>query len=272
MLIDHSLLNKGRTENNMNPILSQYLSQRDYNKIAQDCVSWIRQWFAENGPSSPAVIGISGGKDSSVVAALCVEALGRDRVFGVLMPDGVQKDIDVSQRLVDHLGIPHAEIDIHCAVEAVKASVKTGMNCDALSPQSLTNIPPRIRMTTLYAVSQSMNGRVSNNCNRSENFVGYSTIFGDAAGDFSPLANLTVAEVKMVGRALGLPELFIEKPPADGLSDKTDEDAFGFTYEQMDTFILTGLCDDAALREKICRRHSANLFKLRPMPEFEPEI
>ena len=115
-----------------------------------------------------------------------------------------------------------------------------------------------------------MNGRVSNNCNRSENYVGYSTIFGDAAGDFSPLANLTVAEIKEIGRALGLPNEFVDKAPADGLSDKTDEDAFGFTYEQMDTLILTGFCDDA-IREKIERRHAANLFKLRPMPEFNPE-
>ena len=253
----------------MNPILRDYLAERDYGKIAQECIAWIQKWFAENGPASPAVIGISGGKDSSTVAALCVKALGKDRVFGVLMPDGVQKDIDVSRRVVEYLGIRNAVIDIHSSVEAVKASVASGMENAAFSTQSLTNIPPRIRMTTLYAVSQTMNGRVSNNCNRSENYVGYSTIFGDAAGDFSPLANLTVAEVKEIGKAIGLPQEFVEKVPADGLSDKTDEDAFGFTYEQLDTLILTGFCEDREIREKIEKRHAANLFKLRPMPEFK---
>ncbi|MBQ3373172.1 MAG: NAD(+) synthase [Oscillospiraceae bacterium] len=255
----------------MNRNLSDYLEKRDYEKTAQECILWIQEWFAENGPESPAVIGISGGKDSSTVAALCVKALGKDRVFGVLMPDGVQKDIDASRRVVEHLGIRSAVVDIHSSVEAVKASVAGGMENAAFNTQSLTNIPPRIRMTTLYAVSQTMNGRVSNNCNRSENYVGYSTIFGDAAGDFSPLANLTVAEVKEVGKALGLPREFVEKVPADGLSDKTDEDAFGFTYEQLDTLILTGFCEDQEVREKIEKRHAANLFKLRPMPEFHPE-
>ena len=253
----------------MNPMLRDYLAERDYEKIAQECIAWIQEWFAENGPASPAVIGISGGKDSSTVAALCVKALGKDRVFGVLMPDGEQKDIDVSRRVVEYLGIRNAVIDIHGSVEAVKTSVASGMENAAFNTQSLTNIPPRIRMTTLYAVSQTMNGRVSNNCNRSENYVGYSTIFGDAAGDFSPLANLTVAEVKEIGKALGLPREFVEKVPADGLSDKTDEDAFGFTYEQLDTLILTGFCEDREIREKIEKRHAANLFKLRPMPEFK---
>ena len=256
----------------MNQNLKDYLAGKDYDKIAQGCILWIRQWFAENGPESPAVIGISGGKDSATVAAMCVQALGKDRVFGVLMPDGIQKDIDVSHRVVEYLGINSAVIDIHSTVEAVKHSVADGLKNAAFNTQSLTNIPPRVRMTTLYAVSQTMNGRVSNNCNRSENFVGYSTIFGDAAGDFSPLANLTVAEIKEIGRALGLPREFVEKVPADGLSDRTDEDAFGFTYEALDTYILTGVCEDPSVKEKIEKRHAANLFKLRPMPEYNPEV
>lgn len=250
----------------MNGELAQYLASRDYGVIAANCISWIREWFSENGPSSPAVIGISGGKDSSVVAALCKEALGAERVFGVLMPNSVQSDIEVSRNLVEFLGIPYAEVNVGGSVDAVKESIA----CSGIefTEQMNINIPPRIRMTTLYAVSQCMNGRVSNNCNRSENFVGYSTLFGDAAGDFSPLANLTVTEVIEVGRALGLPEVFVKKPPADGLTDKTDEDNFGFTYEQLDTYILTGVCSDNRAKELIDRRHSANLFKLRPMSEF----
>ena len=253
----------------MNEYLKAYLAARDYNALAHDCIRWIRDWFAQNGPDSPAVIGISGGKDSSTVAALCLEALGRDRVFGVLMPNGVQCDIDVSQQLVRHLNIPHATVNIRDSVDAVKRTVLEGIGGDTLAPQVNINLPPRIRMTTLYAISQNRNGRVSNNCNRSENYVGYSTIFGDAAGDFSPLGNLTVSEVKLVGRALGLPEHFVEKPPADGLSDRTDEDALGFTYEALDTYILTGRFFSEEEKEKMDRRHRANLFKLRPMPEFE---
>jgi NAD+ synthase len=250
----------------MNEKLRAYLASRDYDTITRGCVEWIRSWFAENGPASPAVIGISGGKDSSVVAALCREALGRDRVFGVLMPNSVQPDIHVSRLLVEHLDIPHAEVNIAESVLGVRNSVlAAGL---AFTDQMTINLPPRIRMTTLYAVSQCMNGRVSNNCNRSENYVGYSTVFGDAAGDFSPLANLTVTEVKQVGRCLGLPEMFVEKPPSDGLTDRTDEDNFGFTYEDMDTYILTGFCPDEEIRERIDRRHKANLFKLRPMPEY----
>ena len=250
----------------MNIILQEYLNNHNYTEITENCISWIKDWFSINGPQSPAVIGISGGKDSSVVAALCVEALGRDRVFGVLMPNGIQPDISVSNSLVEYLNIPYAEINIHDSVEAVRKSVASaGIE---YTNQMTINIPPRIRMTSLYAVSQCMNGRVSNNCNRSENYVGYSTLFGDAAGDFSPLANLTVAEVKQVGKCLNLPDMFINKAPADGLTDKTDEDNFGFTYEQLDTYILTGICEDEEIKNLIDKRHLSNLFKLKPMAEF----
>ena len=250
----------------MNELLEKYLKGRDYNKIAEDCIAWIRKWFAENGPDSPAVIGVSGGKDSSVVSALCAEALGKERVFGIMMPNVIQPDISVSRKLVEHLGIPHAEIDVGQSVNAVRESLER--NGVEISRQTTINLPPRIRMTTLYAASQCMNGRVSNNCNRSENYVGYSTVFGDAAGDFSPLANLTVTEVIEVGKCLGLPNEFIYKAPSDGLTDKTDEDNFGFTYEMLDTYILTGICEDAEAKAKIDKRHKANLFKLKPMPEF----
>lgn len=253
----------------MNSKLSEYLALRDYNDVAEKCAAWIRGWFAENGPDSPAVIGISGGKDSSVIAALCVKALGKERVFGVLMPDGVQPDIDVAEDLVRFLDIPHAVVNIHDAVAGLKASV-AGAGIEP-SGQMAVNIPPRIRMTALYAVSQCMNGRVSNNSNRSERYVGYSTLFGDSAGDFSPLSNLTVTEVVELGRRLGLPERFVCKPPSDGLTGRTDEDSFGFTYEDLDSFILTGSCGSAEAAELIAARHRANLFKLRPMPAFSPD-
>ena len=237
-------------------------------KVKEQCVAWIRQFFAENGPDCCAVIGISGGKDSSVAAALCVEALGKDRVVGVLMPQGEQPDIDMSRLLVSHLGICSYEINIGPAVEAVLASFPGDLEA---SRQTEINLPPRIRMSTLYAVSQSVNGRVANTCNYSEDYVGYSTRYGDMAGDFSPLGSLTVTEVKAIGHALGLPQVLVEKAPSDGLTGKTDEDNLGFTYAALDVYIRTGVCDDPAVKAMIDRRHKANLFKLQPMPTFQIE-
>ncbi|MBR5426970.1 MAG: NAD(+) synthase, partial [Clostridia bacterium] len=213
----------------------------DAAKVKDACVQWIRDFFEENGKGCNAIVGVSGGKDSSIVAALCVEALGRDRVIGVLMPCGVQHDIDMAYLLVNHLGIKHYEINIKDAVEGIKANLPFEP-----SAQTLTNMPPRVRMTVLYAVGQSHNGRVANTCNLSEDWVGYSTRYGDAAGDFSPCANLTVQEMKAIGRVLGLPEVLIEKVPIDGLCGKTDEDNLGFTYDELDRYIRTGEIEDAA--------------------------
>ena len=237
--------------------------------VKAQCVAWIRKFFEENGPGCNAVVGISGGKDSSVAAALCVEALGKDRVIGVLMPQGQQQDIDMAYLLVEHLGIRHYEINIKAAVDAVLESMPGEL---AITAQSVQNLPPRIRMSTLYAVSQSCNGRVVNTCNLSEDWVGYSTRYGDAAGDFSPMCNLTVAEVKEIGRLLGLPEVLVEKTPIDGLCGKTDEENLGFTYAELDRYIRTGEIDDPVKKEMIDRRHKANLFKLQLMPQFCPEI
>ena len=241
----------------------------DAETIKQDCVAWIRDFFAKNGPDCNAVVGISGGKDSSVVAALCAEALGRDRVIGVLMPCGEQHDIDCAYALVNHLGIRHYVVNVADAVNSVLASLPAAL---ALTEQTRNNIAPRIRMTTLYALSQSCNGRVANTCNLSEDWVGYSTRYGDAAGDFSPLAQLTVAEVKEIGYALGLPRALVDKTPIDGLCGKTDEDNLGFSYAVLDRYIRTGEIDDPAIRERIDRKHAANLFKLSMMPAFHPSL
>ena len=238
----------------------------DPDKTKERCIRWIQDFFEENGKGCNAVVGISGGKDSSVVAALCAEALGRDRVIGVLMPNGHQHDIDVSRKLVEHLGIKSYTVDIHDAVEGVTNAIPF-----ELSTQSRTNLPARIRMATLYAVSQSNNGRVANTCNLSEDWVGYATRYGDGAGDFSPLSHLTVQEVKAIGRSLGLPEIFVEKVPEDGLSGKTDEDNLGFTYKVLDRYIREGVIDDPEAKERIDRLHALNLFKLQPMPFFDPD-
>ena len=211
----------------------------DAEKVKNLCVQWIINFFEENGKGCNAVVGISGGKDSSVVAALCCEALGKDRVIGVLMPDGEQSDIDMAKLLVDHLGIKHYVINIKEGTDGLRKNLPF-----EISEQSKINLPPRIRMSVLYAVSQSHNGRVANTCNLSEDWVGYSTRYGDSAGDFSPCSHLTVAEVKEIGRLLGLPECLIEKTPSDGLSGMSDEDRLGFTYAELDRYIRTGEIDN----------------------------
>lgn len=241
----------------------------DAMKVKDACVQWIRDFFEENGKGCNAVVGISGGKDSSVTAALCVEALGRDRVIGVLMPQGVQHDIDMAQLLVDHLGIRHYVVNIKETVDAILRAFPEDL---AVSDQSRINLPPRIRMSTLYAVSQSVNGRVVNTCNLSEDWVGYATRYGDAAGDFSPISNLTVTEVKQIGRLLGLPDVLVDKVPIDGLCGKTDEENLGFSYAELDVYIRTGEISDPEKKELIDRKHTANLFKLQLMPSFMPEI
>ena len=238
-------------------------------KIKNDCVNWIRDFFENNGKGCNAVVGISGGKDSSVVAALCVEALGKDRVIGVLMPCGDQHDIDCAYSLVNHLGIKHYVVNIKDALEGIKSNLPDDL---PLTSVTLNNLPPRIRMTTLYAVSQSCNGRVANTCNLSEDWVGYSTRYGDSVGDFSPLSRLTVAEVKQIGHFLGLPYELVEKTPIDGLCGKTDEDNLGFTYAELDRYIRTGEIDNPETKALIDLKHKANLFKLELMPCFEPEL
>lgn len=235
-------------------------------KVKNDCVAWIRDFFEKNGKDCNAVIGISGGKDSSIAAALCVEALGRDRVIGVLMPCGEQADIDCAKLLVEHLGIKNYTVNVKEAVEGVKNALPNDME---VSPQTLTNLPPRIRMATVYAISQSCNGRVVNTCNLSEDWVGYSTRYGDAAGDFSPLSDMTVTELKQIGHLLGLPAELVDKTPIDGLCGKTDEENLGFTYAMLDKYIRTGEIDDSAIKERIDTLHERNKFKLQLMPCFK---
>ncbi len=245
-------------------------------RTAERIVEWIRDWFEVNGKGCNAVIGISGGKDSSVTAALCAKALGPERVIGVMMPNGAQPDINYSEMLIEHLGIRPFTVNIKEAFGALSDEVSSALKAGGageLSRQTVINMAPRLRMTALYAVSQSMNGRVANTCNLSEDWVGYSTRWGDSVGDFSPLAKLTVHEVIEVGRELGLPGYIVEKAPSDGLTGLTDEDNLGFTYETLDRYIRTGVCIPEEKKALIDRKHELNLFKLSMMPAFpyEPE-
>lgn len=246
--------------------------------VKRDCVQWIKEWFEKNGPDCNAVVGISGGTDSTVVAALCVEALGKDRVIGVLMPNGIQTDIADAKKLVHFLNIKFVEANIEDAVQGILNNITTityntsDPDSDDFLPtseQTKINLPPRVRMATLYAVSQSVNGRVANTCNLSEDWVGYSTRYGDSVGDFSPLSKLTKTEVKEIGKIMGLPIDLIEKTPSDGLCGKTDEENLGFTYDVLDRYIRSGIIEDKKIKEKIDKLHEKNLFKLQLMPCFE---
>ena len=241
----------------------------DVEKSTRECVEWIRKFFEENGPGCNAVLGISGGKDSSVAAALCVEALGKDRVIGVLMPNGDQADIDMSILLCNHLGIKNYTVNIKDSFEGLYNAFPSDLE---ISEQSRVNLAPRIRMATVYAVSQCLNGRVVNTCNLSEDWVGYSTRYGDSVGDFSPMSRFTVGEIKQIGAYLGLPDVLVNKTPTDGLCGKTDEDNLGFTYAELDKYIREGVIENEEHKAIIDRKHKMNLFKLEFMPIFENDI
>jgi NAD+ synthase len=238
----------------------------DVKKATEATIDWIRNWFSENGEDCNAIIGISGGKDSSVVASLLVEALGKERVIGVMMPKGVQDDIDMAQLLIEHLGIRSFTINIKPAYEGLINELEK--NIDDISRDSKINLPARLRMSTLYAVAQSFNGRVANTCNLSEDWVGYSTRYGDSAGDFSPCSFFTTKEIREMGTYLGVPDILVNKVPIDGLSGLSDEEKLGFTYEVLDRYIRTGEIDNMETKKRIDYLNKLNKFKLRFMDSF----
>ena len=241
-------------------------------KESEKVIEWIKQYFKDNGKDCNAIIGISGGCDSSVTAALLVKALGKDRVIGVLMPNGDQYDIDCSYQLVKFLDIKHYVININKPYLELTNEIDTKLKIDSKSYDIYrTNTPSRLRMATLYGISGLFNGRVANTCNLSEDYVGYSTKFGDSAGDFSPISNFTKTEVRELGEELGLPKNLIYKVPEDGMSFKSDEEKLGFTYEVLDKYIRTGEIDDLKTKEKIDKMHLANLHKIQLMPSYKKD-
>ena len=237
----------------------------DAKKVKNEIVEWSRDWFEQNGKDCNAIVGVSGGIDSSVVTALCVKALGKDRVFGIKMPCGEQPDIEHANMLIKHLEIKSYTMNIWDAVIGIDNQFPTDIE---VSKQTTINLPPRIRMATLYAISQSLNGRVINTCNMSESYVGFDTIFGDSAGDMSPLANLTKTEVIALAKELNLPDTLVHKIPQDGLTGLTDEQSFGFSYAELDAYIRDGIEPSKEVKAKIDSMHEKNLFKLQPMPSF----
>lgn len=251
-------------------------------EVTKNCILWIKNWFEKNGSGCNAVLGLSGGKDSTIVAKLCVEALGADRVIGVAMPDNGQ-GTNEADKIAEYLGIKYMVIPID-GVVAEFHKVWDDQDSDVKwSKQSEQNIPPRVRMTMLYALSQTFNGRVANTCNLSEDFVGYATLFGDAAGSFAPLSQLTVTEIYQIGDYLGLPYEWVHKIPDDGLPhSSSDEKKFGFSYAELDRYIREGIVPEGACEnnpdelkvDKIDRMHRSNKFKTEivQIPHFDPLV
>ena len=254
----------------------------DYKKLADEIILWIKNWFKDTNAQGPAVIGISGGKDSTIVAKLCLEALGEDNVIGVSIPDTGQSSTEAN-KVAQAIGLKHMlvipiqtitkELGGVSACAMMEEMVRKGIDVNSANYKRATqNMPPRVRMTILYYVSQMFNGRVANTCNLSEDYLGYATIYGDAAGDFGPLENLTVTEIRGVGEALGIPHEWVWKVPDDGLPHSApDEEKFGFSYEVLDKYIRTGVCEDPEVKEKIDRMHKASQFKrdLLHIPSYE---
>jgi len=223
--------------------------------VLDNIISWIQDFFSATA-GKRAVVGISGGKDSSVVAAMCAKALGKENVTGVLMPNGTQSDIEDSKRLCAHIGIEPYTINIKAAYEGIVSALPQELQ---ITPQFKTNTPSRLRMVSLYAVAACLDGaRVANTGNYDEGFVGYTTIYGDLAGDFAPLRCLHVSEVVALGDLLGLPYDLTHKAPSDGMCGKTDEDNLGFTYQEVELFSQTGNTPNAI---QILAKHKANNFK-----------
>lgn len=243
----------------------------DVKRVTNELIQWIRDWFDENGKDCNAIIGISGGKDSTVVAKLLVEALGKDRVIGVLMPNHIQDDIIDSHRVCDLLGITNYTVDIGSAYDALLTNIHLRTDIDEFTQQTITNLPPRLRMTTLYAIGQSKNGRVVNTCNLSETLLSWETRWGDAVGDFAPIVNLTVEEVKAIGHYLGLPSDLVDKTPADGLCGSDDETKLGLRYQDMDDYIRRNIVSDE-LKFKIDTRVKFYEFKRKPIPCYDPQL
>ena len=246
-------------------------------------VHFLEEWFLKHSDDrghAKAVIGISGGKDSTVAAALLVKAIGNANVIGVMMPNGEQSDIDDAKRVCGRvLNIPHMTINIE---NVYKAELKVLADSDIVRPtdQLITNLPPRIRMMTLYAVAQSLDvpAFVVNTCNRSEDYVGYSTKYGDAAGDIAVLQDYLVSEVIAMGDELDLPEELVHKTPSDGLCGKTDEDNLGFSYVDLDSYLISkdkieaGIFPECTINGELVKiiekRHIANLHKLKRIPSL----
>lgn len=250
-------------------------------------LSWLKNYKEETNCRG-VVLGLSGGKDSTVVAMLAKKVWGAENVFGIIMPNGFQADIDDAVEIASELGIRNAIVNIGDAIDSLVRDIQffEGRNhlgnndwfenCPPITDKAKTNIPPRIRMTVLYAVAQSIGYRVIGTGNASEAYIGWTTKWGDSANDFNPIAHLTCTEVIEIGgilaKELGLDEKYVNKSPADGLTGKTDEDNFGFTYEELDRYIHNDTSIPEETAKKIEKLHAASEHKRQPPNRCNPNI
>lgn len=244
-------------------------------------INWLKDKFADYGEETKAVIGMSGGKDSTIAAALLCQAIGPERVVGVIMPNGEMKDKKIAENICEHLNMRYYVIDIADAVNCLYQSLYN-RDIDYSNPIIATNTPARIRMTTLYAVAATCHGRVVNTCNESEEYIGWSTKYGDNAGDFSVLREYPVRWVKQIGHELVcrgvLKTEWIEKIPDDGMCGLSDEEKFGFTYEELDEYMLNKTCSSVSAVARIKKMNKAsrhkdniNMPKPRPVSEYSDD-
>lgn len=235
----------------------------DVKKDTAHCIKWIKEWFRYNsGGATGILVNISGGVDSTVVAKLCVDAIGNKNIFGLLQPNGTQSDINDSEYICKLLGIPYDEINIANQFQSIKDADLS------LSNEALINVAPRIRMINAYAKAQTMGYRVAGTGNLSERYIGWTTKWGDSASDFNPIFNFTKTEVIAIGDYLGLPHNLIHKIPMDGLCGVSDEEKFGFSYEELDKYIRTGVCENVRLGNKIIVMNRKSEHKRIPVPSF----
>ncbi len=235
-------------------------------KVTEYIVKWIQQQ-KETTKAKGFVLGISGGKDSATVAGLLCRAVGKENVIGVMMPNGHQPDINDSKLVCDALGFKCVEVNINDSYTGIMNEL--GKLGEIKNPETKINIPPRIRMTVLYAIAQEKGYLVCGTGNKSEEYIGYCTKWGDTAFDINPILNLTTDEVVKVGEYLGLPKEVIHKDPSDGLSGMTDEAKIGFSYEVLNKYIRTGFCEDEGVKQKIDLKHKNSRHKFETQPSFK---
>lgn len=246
-------------------------NESNLEKISHELIEWIRSSLEKSGGDS-VVLGISGGKDSSVLAALCARAIGKENVYGLILPNGLQKDISFAYDLCQVLGINNVEVPLDGISKEIFNSLdklSSSNFIETITDKTQLNLLPRIRMTILYAVSQSIrNSRVINTGNLSERWIGYTTLYGDNTGTFAPLAQFTSDEVIEIGRHLGLDDRFVDKVPEDGLTGNTDEEVIGFSYSVLNKYIREGIIEDEEAKKKIDKMHRESRFKFETMPIF----
>lgn len=223
--------------------------------------------YVEGAHSKGVALGMSGGKDSLIVAKLCALALGKENVFGLIMPNGPMTDRQIAEEHCKLLGIDYNIVDISASYSDVVQKTADAVGEDCVTEVSLVNIAPRLRMTYLYSIAASRNFLVANTSNLSEIMIGYSTKWGDGVGDFAPIADLTKTEVCELGIALGLPQKYVLKKPDDGLSGKTDEEKLRFSYDELDLFIRKG--EKSENFEKISRLYKINTHKRANLPKYK---